>query len=301
MFKAMFHVRNTKDWYQHECATCAEIEAFETDPTGPYAPDVSQLRLDPFGGRSSPWNVRTKELVLQAVKAKHEEEGGPPRPDDYWRHHIGTMHDSACSEWRRPTRRRLDHLGREETDAEVRQRMDAFIDATRTTERRRNRRRYKYTTRMETTTLNIKLMENRGNPNVWAWKWTLEVLTALTYEGMSSDETDPEHPISVRIVKKLPWRRDVTALMEHLDIQKETNSSLYDPRGAKAVKRKRGDAREDSSRKPVNNLPYVLYSPRWLASGSYLSELITPGGSNLLWHEMNIVTAATGNVVTQAR
>lgn len=118
----------------------------------------------------------------------------------------------------------------------------------------------------------VHLKGGEGDPDgdLRFWKWSLDVIQRLKADGMSSDESGGEDQIGERIyrVKIMVWRRRIEDLIQHID-RGRRDVGIYSLRGSTGCKRLRappGPYPQDwpeTSRNPLESLPYVFYDEDW--------------------------------------
>jgi hypothetical protein len=110
----------------------------------------------------------------------------------------------------------------------------------------------------------IELTAEDDKSEVEQWKWLLKLLSFLTADGMSSDESETGVNGKIYRVTVMAWRSDViTKYMDHIDGQQYVGDKAgRSMRGAVPRPRERG-GENVSSRKHVTRLPRELYNDRW--------------------------------------
>lgn len=100
---------------------------------------------------------------------------------------------------------------------------------------------------------------------VQTWSWMEQLLAHLKEAGMSSEESDTEAGVSIKRVRRVPWRRDVSKIMEYIEKAGDKYRSVsHSTRGAKPVKRIRNPDATISDRAAPKKLPRVLYNQRFI-------------------------------------
>ena len=139
------------------------------------------------------------------------------------------------------------------------------------------------------------------------WAEFLKILEILGQDGMSSDESTEEedtHRACFR-VSLLPWRRDFSAIMEAIDIERFGEQSGYSKRGSVPTPRYRQDqtlteeSLHVSRRPPVTNLPAAFYHERWISKRSeeYVNEVLHGSEQGYDW-VIRVVEAYSGDAMT---
>jgi hypothetical protein len=109
----------------------------------------------------------------------------------------------------------------------------------------------------------IELTAEDDKGEVEQWKWLLKLLSFLTADGMSSDESETGVNGKIYRVTVMAWRRDVTKYMDYIDELRNTGDNAgFSPRGAVPRPRQRG-GQKVSSRMHVAGLPRELYDDGW--------------------------------------
>ena len=109
----------------------------------------------------------------------------------------------------------------------------------------------------------VKLKDGNEQNDLHLWKWFASILEQLGSDGMSSEESSTEGVKTVYRVKLLPWRRNVTHVMDIIDSQRHKDADIYPAQGTKPTKRVRGTANPPSTRTAVRGLPRDLYDDDW--------------------------------------
>lgn len=98
------------------------------------------------------------------------------------------------------------------------------------------------------------------------WKHFERVLLKLSADAMSSEYSTADDRERLLRVQNTPWRRDMTDMWDVIDNERSVDTRLFDPRGAKSVKRIRGlSARFNKSPSlACAGLPMSFYRVGWL-------------------------------------
>jgi hypothetical protein len=102
-----------------------------------------------------------------------------------------------------------------------------------------------------------------------AWEWVRDVIDRLGYDGMSSEDSDREQEtsdIKTYRVRRVPWRRDLTNIVELLERERRVDKSVFEPQGSQPVPRTRDPQAPASTRIPVHGLPLAFYDRQWYDS-----------------------------------
>lgn len=136
------------------------------------------------------------------------------------------------------------------------------------------------------------MKEAEHAPDLPAWRWLHDVITALGVEGMSSEESDIEDSIhTVYRTKWMEWRRDLSAALRIVDEERYKDKLIYHSRGSKPAHRQRLNRFSPLSTHPaVPNLAQAFYDDEWWASLDEEAQLeIDPSGEDFQW--VDIVAA----------
>ena len=118
----------------------------------------------------------------------------------------------------------------------------------------------------------LAVKEAKGNDDVVAWQFLNNVITTLSSDGMSSEDSEGEDTEPIFCTHILPWRRDIIKELNIIDQQRLRDSDIFSPRGAKAAKHIRNDNFSKSDRKAVKGLPCPFYDQNWLAQNKGMSS-----------------------------
>ena len=132
-----------------------------------------------------------------------------------------------------------------------------------------------------------------GEASCDAYKWLRDLVGKYGADGMSSEESDNEtgqlQP-TLR-VKVMPWRRDIDHELGIIDKQRK-NTNAFNNQGSKPIHRERKYGNPVlSTRKPVPDLPEILYNREWL-KGLDENERNMLGVTDGGFEWMNIAEAA---------
>ena len=104
------------------------------------------------------------------------------------------------------------------------------------------------------------------------WKWLSKVVEQLGHDGMSSEDSEIEDRIDVVLrVHAMPWRREMSNELAHIDSQRVRDKTIFGRQGMKPMKRIRGEGRV-STRNPVQGLPVAFYNRAWLNTAQHALE-----------------------------
>ena len=136
------------------------------------------------------------------------------------------------------------------------------------------------------------------------WLEFLKILEILGQDGMSSDESTEEegtHRPCYR-VSLLPWRCNICAVMDTIDIERLGEQSGYSKRGSVPTARHRPVANTSgriSKRPPVVNLLAAFYDEGWISTRSqeYVSEVLCGSGKGYEW-VIRVANAYSGTITS---
>lgn len=119
-----------------------------------------------------------------------------------------------------------------------------------------------------------------GDQELAAWDLMKEAVDILDIAGMSSEESEDENEMTLQVnrVKILPWRWDVTALLQQVDNLRLQEQDAFAKQGSKPGPRSRSASNPVSTRKPPSGWPISLYDPDWLAQQDslYVRNFLRP-------------------------
>ena len=110
--------------------------------------------------------------------------------------------------------------------------------------------------------------EAKGDGDAVAWRFLNDIIITLGSDGMSSEDSEGEDTEPIFCTHILPWRKDITKELNIIDQQRQRDSDVFSPRGAKAAKRIRSDNFSKSERKAVKGLPRPFYDQSWLVQNN---------------------------------
>lgn len=116
----------------------------------------------------------------------------------------------------------------------------------------------------------VQSAKNARSLDVTAWEWLAKLISQLGRDGMSSDESEPEngaaHGRIDYVVKKIPWRKDITKELAIIDGERMKDKDIYSKQGSKPVPRLRTQNAPTSSRLAPAGLPSSFFDAAWYAS-----------------------------------
>lgn len=108
-----------------------------------------------------------------------------------------------------------------------------------------------------------KMKEQATDLDVWLW--LQDVLKYLSYDGMSSDESNNDDGLNPMYkVKMLRWRREMGDELRILDAARHTDIAAFHPQGSKPRQRHHRRPVLFSDRPAVQDLPFQMYNESWL-------------------------------------
>ncbi|KAI5992646.1 hypothetical protein EDC04DRAFT_2911095 [Pisolithus marmoratus] len=212
------------------------------------------------------WN----QVVLEAKQKSNSYSGNATemtietQSDQYWVHKI----TQKFTQIKKCVDRAKPHINNNlsvKTSADIAKRLVNEKDEALMKARRDMQRQTKYQHQKEIMENMVAVKEAKGDDNVVAWQFLSSVIAMLGSDGMSSEDSDGEDTKTVYCTHMLPWRRDIVKELNLIDQQRLKDSSIFSPRGAKAVKHIRSDKFLQSEWKPVKGLPCPFYDAGWLA------------------------------------
>ncbi|THH17438.1 hypothetical protein EUX98_g9136 [Antrodiella citrinella] len=282
--KTAFKIEQDVDFLLHDPPSASDIIKFYDD-TGP-GPQAADLRLDVMGNPKSRWNKIVAGILLQAVQVEAGNTTQLPS-DAYMMSLIIQRLDNLKKAWRaKLPRTRMD--GTIEDEDEAYQRLEDTVEKTKRSTRHRTRRCAKWERRMKIVDGTIRIKDKDGDNDLCHWEWLREVLSKLTQDGMSSEDTDDEDTlVPTYKTKTLQWRRAMHDALQIIDEGRRANLVVFNPQGSKPRPRHQRGEVILSERPPVPDLPEQLYDEGWLKS---LSEdemsLVNPVISQWKWNEL---------------
>ncbi|KAI6022120.1 hypothetical protein EDC04DRAFT_2900940 [Pisolithus marmoratus] len=241
-----------------ESVTKAFIEG-----TGP-GPGPSQLQWDFNNPALSAWNQAVISQLMCWLVEMQQKLTIETQSDQYWVHKI----TQKFTQIKKCVDRAKPHINNNlsvKTSADIAKRLVNEKDEALMKARRDMQRQTKYQHQKEIMENMVAVKEAKGDDNVVAWQFLSSVIAMLGSDGMSSEDSDGEDTKTVYCTHMLPWRRDIVKELNLIDQQRLKDSSIFSPRGAKAVKHIRSDKFLQSEWKPVKGLPCPFYDAGWLA------------------------------------
>lgn len=138
----------------------------------------------------------------------------------------------------------------------------------------------------------VAIKRTQHDANIESWKWIKRIINQLGHDGMSSDDSNCEQEtliIKTLQTRRMPWRRDLTRIIELLDHERRLDKSVFQLQGSLPVPRTRNLQALASSRPMVFELPLAFYDKQWYASltEEQREELEVPK-KNFIWHSFAV-------------